>query len=240
MRNLPPMSGSTGPRQAALGDEAWARLAGRILAEPAPGRHAAASPPEAQARGFTLIELLAAVVIVMTIAAASIPLATRLVHRSEDAEDARRAASAISSARARAMGRGSSVVVTFGNGLLLTEEVILGPDGTCAGLPQLGCERVGLWDSNGRRRQVESMRLGSFDGAVTAAPSGGANVLTFRVCFNPGGQMYVDPDGTGVFSRANGATVISFAPRAADLRREVVVLPNGSTRVIARQEPPQP
>lgn len=228
------MSDSTGPSQAALDKEARAWLAGRFLPEPVPSSRAAGSSSEAQARGFTLLELLAAVVIVMTIAAASIPLATRLVHRSEDAEDARRLASAISNARALAMGRGSSVLVRYGDGMLFVREAVLGPDAECKELPQLGCERPTLWDSNVRSREVERVDASRFKGTVAAATGGGAPVTHFGFCFNPSGQTYADTTGTGVWSRATGATVISFSPTAKDLQREVVVLPNGATRVISK------
>src|SRR5690606_14583117 len=102
------------------------------------------------ARGFTLMEMLAVVVLITILAAIAIPLATKQMRDRRTHEAAQQVATLYQSARMRAMGRGSAVLVRYVPGAPATFELLeaqRGPattpegavDAACAALPVSSC-----------------------------------------------------------------------------------------------------
>lgn len=155
--------------------------------------------------------------------------------RSRDA--AQGVAQVYASARMRAMGRGSAVLVRYvKDGGFRTLEAIEGALAEargyedCAAAPGLGCL------SNDWNEAKNSREVGVFVPAtnltVTAlVPETSDPTNNVDVCFTPGGRTFASYDGT--FPTAAMAGVVTFTVKRdpVGLLRRVVVLPTGTARL---------
>lgn len=72
-------------------------------------------PSFRRSRGFTLLELMVVVTIIALFAALALPVAADVIRDQRTRGDAMEVVNALRMARARAMGRGSAILVRFGN-----------------------------------------------------------------------------------------------------------------------------
>jgi prepilin-type N-terminal cleavage/methylation domain-containing protein len=201
-------------------------------------------------RGFTLIELMVVVVIIAILAVIAVPLFGQRFRQQRVLQAAQNVAETYRGARARALGRGAAIVVTFTPGAagVGTLSVLEGVQGTtastnastagCDNLPTRGC-LTNDWGNLGGGAVIGTARVITTEvlsssvtttAAVgTTAVSGGSSV---SVCFSPGGRAYVNTLGTWVpTSWSNFSTVLDIGVTGESRTHRVVVLPNGTARL---------
>jgi prepilin-type N-terminal cleavage/methylation domain-containing protein len=200
-------------------------------------------------RGFTMVEMLTALAIIGILAAAASPVFVRLMRDNRVTSAATNMADMYRTARARAMGRGSAVLVRWNpdphlpsasdpsGHLTMREAIAGGSQADCAPLPVPNC--IGTdWAANSttskfvtsfdeRTKQYQPAEA-SFVGVTGAALPADAVV---DICFTPRGRTYWDYDGTG-FKPLLGVPRIEVKNTTTSLVRQVVIPPNGVARVV--------
>lgn len=137
-------------------------------------------------------------------------------------------------ARMRAMGRGGAVLVRYTGTSLEVREGIIGGATGCATLPESGCDRP--WNGTGRDQLVESFNTtaaGMF--STTFAGGGLASTSAVDICYSPSGRALIRGDTTA-FSASNvmtAAAQITVTSSSGGLIRKVLLVPNGTARVVA-------
>ena len=193
-------------------------------------------------RGFTLIEMLAVVILITTLAAIAIPLATKQMRDRRTQDAAQQVATLYQSARMRAMGRGSAVLVRYTPGTPGQFELLeaqRGPtasadgsvDTACAALPVSSCLTTN-WTTPAAQqyRSISTLSFSSglYEQLTVTMNEGNA----LDICFTPMGRAYVASTGQRLSPLTQVYTV--DVDRSAALRtraREVLVLPNGAARL---------
>lgn len=194
----------------------------------------------AHARGFTLLEMMTVVVLITILASATIPLATRQMRDRRTQDAAQQVATLYQSARMRAMGRGSAVLVRYtpgSPGTFTVLEAQRGPNDTatgatnaeCAALPVSSCLTTD-WNNPATEqyRAVSTLDLKA-DTGLTIEMNGGVPV---DVCFTPMGRTYSAK--TGELLTATSAVYTATVGRGSTSnvrQREVLILPNGAARL---------
>lgn len=189
-------------------------------------------------RGFTLVELMVVVLLITLLAAIAVPS----ISRQMEARQARKAADIVASlyrtARLRALGRGSAVLVNYNHtsGLFELREAIVGESPVqpgCNQLPSSSCQNTD-WQPTSRFNQL----LESFDAKadnqleVSMQDFQGSALSYFDVCFTPLGRAYSRTSATAPM------TPLTSVPRALlknpriGAERQVTILPNGTSRVV--------
>ena len=214
------------------------------------------SARRASTRAFTLLELMAVVVIVGVLAAIAIPSAGSAIRERRSAAAANYIVQQYRTARARAMGRGSAVLVRYDTGRVTVREAIAGTNATAGGCNLVTASSctlpAGRWDTATQYNQIDDFNptaSSSYDGVAfqfsfyTFDPTGtGANATITSnptladVCFTPGGRTFA--------RTATGQTAFSELTAAAELRvrmesgsavigaeRYMYILPNGMARL---------
>ncbi len=197
------------------------------------------------ARGFTLLELVAVVAIISIFAALAVPAAVHQLRDRRVFEAARKTALLYRQARLHAMGRGAAVVVNFNAGVYTVREAVRNPDpgGNCPNMPFNSCTGT-VWENPAQVRTI---------GGLAPAGTGDLADLTLSLLDETDtAQSYVDICFTQL-----GAPVIRFAPATAyrvmdsayvaraaravtsrTLPRQVVLMPNGTARLMALEVGP--
>ncbi len=200
--------------------------------------------------GFTLIELMVVVVIIGLFAAMAAPGIAQRIDAYALRSDAERVANLYRNARLRAMGRGSAVLVRFDGGKLEIREAVWGAAGTnplgdpiysagCDNLPSPSCTAsfATRWDDGDSQNQL----LETFDPknggkhiVTLEAPSAVTPSNKFDVCFTPMGRAFSRSNiDDGAFNVMSGVPRINIE-RTVGVGLQVLVLPNGATRVTAK------
>ena len=189
----------------------------------------------ASVRGFTLIELMVVVMIVAILAVIAVPSIVRQLRERRSAEAAQRVAALYRSARLRAMGRGSAVLVRFQNQRFEMLEAIQGAGNAVAGcesMPLSSCTAANFTTAAGYL-SVADFNPTSFEGVgVTARDASDASsaVTSLDVCYTPLGRAFTRTLAADSLSPMTGVATFSVA-RTGGLARTVTVLPNGVARL---------
>ncbi|HEX2880476.1 MAG TPA: prepilin-type N-terminal cleavage/methylation domain-containing protein [Polyangiaceae bacterium] len=192
--------------------------------------------------GYTMVELMVVVIIIAVVAAMAIPNVTRRMQERRASEAAQRVALMYQTARARAMGRGTAVLVRFTKptqqGALEMREAQRGPGvgAGCETLPVSSCTDTD-WDIAARQqfRSVTKLDLGrraEYDKVQISMITDGVSRSFVDVCFTPMGRTFVRT-ATGLeFSTMNGVFEAQVTrANTASRTRSVMILPNGAARL---------
>jgi prepilin-type N-terminal cleavage/methylation domain-containing protein len=205
--------------------------------------------PNSTQRGFSLIELIVVVVIISVLAALAIPSITSRMRDRRTQQAAQEIVNLYRTARMRAMGRGSAVLVRFDTtapaGRFQVLEAVRGatPDPSGAATTDPACQRLPVssclltnWTAGASNNQL----IGSFDPAARgdfagvsvqmAGPGAAGAVSELDVCFTPLGRTFVRSGIRSPFAALQGVPVASVT-RGVGLTRQVMILPNGHARL---------
>ncbi|HEY4116568.1 MAG TPA: prepilin-type N-terminal cleavage/methylation domain-containing protein [Byssovorax sp.] len=186
-------------------------------------------------RGFTLIELLAVAAIISILAALASPAFVRIIRDQRVNRAALEIADLTRTARMRALGRGTAVVMRWTasgtTGLVEVREAVA--TGTDL-LPAPSCANADFKDSGLTSRAVASLNFGN--GAYELADIeffdiGGTQQTTPEICFSPRGQTYFRTDGASAFQPLAGVPYFTLTNTNTGFVRTVFLPPNGAARV---------
>lgn len=210
-------------------------------------------------RAFTLVELVVVVVIIGILAALALPTISRQMRDRRANQAAQTVANFYRTARMRALGRGSSVLVRFRRddpdfprGGFQVWESVATPDSNasrCAATPLRGCllnqwPSVDFDDEEGTLvfagssnqaqiiNQFNPANRSEYDGVQLEMrkPNASEDSVYLDVCFTPLGATYLADKDTPM-TRLTGIPVARVSRTNTPGFREILVLPNGATRV---------
>jgi prepilin-type N-terminal cleavage/methylation domain-containing protein len=197
-------------------------------------------------RGFTMAELLAALAIIGIFAAAASPVFVKLMRDNRVSSAATNFADLFRTARARALGRGSAMLVrwetahatpTTANpaGLLTVREAIVGTGGDCAPMPAPNCSGTDWGEASTTSKFVMSFdartRQYQPNAATFRSPADDEEAVA-EICFTPRGRTFIRYSKDGAFEALAGVPRIEVVNTATSFRRQVIVPPNGMARVV--------
>lgn len=211
-----------------------------------------------QRRGFTLIELVVVVVIIGICAAMATPSVISEMRERRARDLAQRIGALYSSARLRAMGRGSAVLVRYRNdGSFTILESIEGAAAAaarsqpaCATQPGLGC-LSNNWGDATLSTPLETLLIDTQITAFRAKDRTGTEASQMDICYSSMGRSFISFTGQAQIRTpmvgaatfelrrvAQGGNVNSIDERGSlgnlvggKSWRTVVILPNGTARL---------
>jgi type IV fimbrial biogenesis protein FimT len=195
-------------------------------------------PSRAGSAGFTLLELMVVVIMIAVLVVLAVPSFARVMRDRRTSQAAHEVAMLFRGARARAMGRGTAVLVRFGAtaGAVEVREAQNIDTGNCLSLPASSC-LTSVWTAGNAGNRV----VGSFDPSINAVfsnvalhflQSDGTESATADVCFTPLGRPYRRLAANGTFAPMTDVPYIEARPvDGIGLTRRVLVLPTGSSRL---------
>ncbi len=216
--------------------------------QPLPPRRTPASP-RGPSRAYTLVELMTVVVIIGIFAAMALPSVANQLRERKSANVAQQLTQFYRTARMRAMGRGSAVLVRYdsdGAKLIAMREAIAGVAGMnpCELAPISSCTMpASRWDDPTAYRQLDLIK--PFDNTVGTQYEvtrmqlrDSANTVKTKadICFTPGGRaFYRETFGAGLFTSLNHVPSVRVYSMKDGMQvgpdRFVYVLPNGIARI---------
>jgi Tfp pilus assembly protein FimT len=182
------------------------------------------------------------VVIIAILATIAVPSLALRIRERRSQQTALQIAGIYREARMRALGRGASILVSYQDSRWEVREGVEGAaastlrtgDDKCQNLPTRGCT-TNDWGT-GTSREVGSFdpALASSDISASVAFKGSA-ADDVDVCFSPLGRAFVRQDD-GAWSPLTSVLVVDVQREDEDnqkvgLKRQVVVLPNGTARL---------
>jgi type II secretion system protein H len=189
--------------------------------------------------GFTLLELMVVVIMIGVLVVLAIPSIATVMRDRRTSQAAHEVALLFRQARARAMGRGTAVLVRFGatTGAVEVREAQNVDAGNCLSLPATSCLTT-TWDTGNAQNRL----LGSpFDPSTNTLysnvelhylQSNGTESTAADTCFTPLGRPYVRLAANGAFVPMTAVPYIEARPvDGIGLTRRVLILPNGSSRL---------
>lgn len=191
-------------------------------------------------RAFTLIEVIVVVVIIAVLAVLAIPSLTKQMRERRTSQAAQEISTIYRNARMRALGRGSAVLVHYDtNGFSVREAeegaVAAQARGApqCQPLPTRGC-LTNNWADGGTFRVVTQFNpkiRGEFaDIETTVFDPTNTPITYLDVCFTPVGRSFSRISANATLTPMMGVVSVNVK-RLEGLRRTVVVLPNGISRL---------
>lgn len=189
--------------------------------------------------GFTLLELVAVVAIISIFAALAIPATVAQLRNRRLHQSAREVAIVYRQARMKAMGRGSAVLVRYeNNSLQVMEATRTNLLGGCSSVPFSQC-RGNTWNDPAQTRQLGGFAPPSSDLNFTVLDSASISVSTLDICFSPMGRAFVREIITDAqpFTALREAYIARLSQSDVFLPRLVVLMPNGSARLMALEAP---
>lgn len=196
-------------------------------------------------RGFTLLEIVVVVVIIGILAALAMPSIKRQMRDRRANQATQTIANIYRSARMRAMGRGSSVLVRYQKGSgspaggFEVWEAIEGTGGNCGPVPRRGCQAFpppgnAVPDT---QQLIDAFNPGirsEFSGVNIAMQplSGDTEVEYLDICFTPLGATYERDEASELtLTPMTGVRVAQVNRTDTIGRRDVLILPGGASRV---------
>lgn len=188
--------------------------------------------------GFTLLELLVVVIMIGVLVVLAVPSFGRMMRDRRTNQAAHEVAMLFRQARARAMGRGTAVLVRFGAtaGAVEVREAQNVDAGNCLSLPATSCLTTD-WTAGSPQNRV----VGSFDPTNNALYSNvelhflqpdASESTVADVCFTPLGRPYRRLAANSAFAPMTDVPYIEARPiDGIGLTRRVLVLPTGSSRL---------
>jgi type IV fimbrial biogenesis protein FimT len=189
-----------------------------------------------------MVELMVVVIIIAVVAAMAIPNITRRMQERRASEAAQRVALMYQMARARAMGRGTAVLVRFTKptqqGALEMLEAQRGPGvgAGCETLPVSSCTYPD-WDVAAQQqfRSVTTLDLGrraEYENVQIEMHADGATRTFLDVCFTPMGRTFSRTTSGLDLNTMNGVYEARVTrANTASRTRSVMILPNGAARL---------
>jgi len=191
---------------------------------------------------------MAALAIASILAAAALPTMSGRVKDQRSQSLAQQFALLYREGRTRAIGRGTAHLVRFDTstnpaGIATMLEAIqpvgnAGNLGQCQNLPRVGVDgcAVTAWGA-ADSRLISTAMVQTKDDYTTLKSKfilNGTDTPSADICFSPGGRAYARPALNGAFSAFTGINKVRtwrVSSPANLLARDVMILPNGSTRV---------
>jgi len=188
------------------------------------------------------------VVIIAVLAALAVPTITQQMRSRRTQFAAKEVASLYRTARMRAMGRGSAVLVRYDNtvdakGAIQVREAVRAnsTDPNCDRLPVSSCTVTTWVPANNDSMLINQFDAKSYESVETKVLVGVSNVAQMDVCFSPMGRTFVRYDQVTPFTTLTDVPVIQVARvdgTAWGLIRQVLLLPNGAVRLGTAKEAP--
>jgi type IV fimbrial biogenesis protein FimT len=184
--------------------------------------------------------MMTVVVLITILASATIPLATRQLRDRRTQDAAQKVATLYQSARMRAMGRGSAVLVRYTPGTPGTFTVLeaqRGPNDTpngapneaCAALPVSSCLTTDWVNAATKQYRAVSTLDMTGDSGLTLVMNGGT---ALDICFTPMGRTYSAVTGQVLAATSTVYTATVGRATSSNVReRQVLILPNGAARL---------
>lgn len=200
-------------------------------------------------RGFTIVELLTVIAVIGILVAAAAPSFVSLLRDRRVDDAARNIADLYRRARARAMGRGSAVMVrwdasaalpTNANpaGRFTMKEAVAGAAGPFSPfLPVSNCVGTNWADGADQNLFVKSFddRRSRYSPAQASFVDPTGNALGYvEMCFTPRGRTFIRLAPAGAMAPVNGVPRIEVTNTVDQATRAVVLPPTGGARIVRR------
>lgn len=210
-------------------------VAGRDAATASPLSARGRRKKRSTQRAFTMAELLMVIVMIGAMAALASPLFVDVLRDRRVGQGATQAAEVYRLARARALGRGSAVMVRWtagpgpGEGSLFMREAIQG--GTNGPLPTSNCTTTDWSTASTDSRAVTHLNFrtgGSGLAAFSMADASGP-IMASEFCFSPRGRTFYRT--TAAWSPLADVPRLTVTNTRTTVVRVVYIPPNGAARL---------